>query len=75
MNFIGILREKKSTEKSDINLLGINFFDSRTFLIYQIVPQRNSSALWAKKISTENVIFRSYSQFFSKPHIWNFLKY
>ena len=33
MNFIGILREKKSTEKSVINLLGMNFFDSRTFLI------------------------------------------
>ena len=54
MNFIGILREKKSTEKSDINLLGMNFFDSRTFLIYRSVPQRNPSALWAKKFWAEN---------------------
>ena len=54
MNFIGILLEKKSTDKSDINLLGMNFFDSRTFLIYRSVPQRNPSALWAKKFSTEN---------------------
>ena len=54
MNFIGILREKKSTEESDINLLGMKSFDSRTFLIYRSVPQRNPSALWARKFSTEN---------------------
>ena len=43
--FIGSVREKKSTEKSDIILLGMNFFASRTFLIYRSVPQRNLSAL------------------------------
>ena len=42
--FIGSIREKSSTEKSDVNLIGMNFFESRTFLIYQSVPQRNLSA-------------------------------
>ena len=43
-NFRGGIREKNSTEKSVINLLDMKFFDSRTFLIYQSVPQRNLSA-------------------------------
>ena len=37
--------KKNSTEKSDITLLGMKFFDSRTFLIYRSVLQRNPSAL------------------------------
>ena len=36
--------KKNSTEKSVINLLVMKFFDSRTFLIYRSVPQRNFSA-------------------------------
>ena len=32
----------------------MKFFDSRTFLIYRSVPQRNFLALWVKKISTES---------------------
>ena len=31
----------------------MKFFDSRTVLIYRSVPQRNLSALWDKKFSTE----------------------
>ena len=54
MNFIGILLEKKSTEKSVITLLGMKFFDSRPFVIYRSVPQRNLSTLRAEKFSTEN---------------------
>ena len=42
--FIGSIREKNSTEKSDVNIIGMNFFESLTFLIYQSVPQRNLSA-------------------------------
>ena len=53
-SFVGSIREKNSTEKSDITLLGMKFFDSRTFLIYRSVPQRNFSALWDKKFSTES---------------------
>ena len=53
-NFRGGIREKNSTEKSVINLLDMKFFDSRTFLIYQSVPQRNLSAPWDGKFSTEN---------------------
>ena len=45
---------KNSAEKSDITLLGEKFFDSRTFLIYRSVLQRNFSALWDKKFSTES---------------------
>ena len=52
-NLIGSKRDINSTEKSDITLLGMKFFDSRTFLIYRSVPQRNFSALWDKKFSTE----------------------
>ena len=52
-NFIGSKRDINSTEKSDITLLGMKFFDSWTFLIYRSVPQRNFSALWDKKFSTE----------------------
>ena len=40
-NFRGGIREKNSTEKSVMNLLVMRFFDSRTFLIYRSVPQRN----------------------------------
>ena len=43
--FFGSIREKNSTEKSDITLLGMKVFDSRTFLIYRSVPQRNFLAL------------------------------
>ena len=32
----------------------MKFFESRTFLIYRSVPQRNRSALWAEKFSKEN---------------------
>ena len=52
--FIGSIREKNSTEKSDVSIIGMNFFESLTFLIYQSVPQRNLSAPWDEKISTEN---------------------
>ena len=44
-NFIGSKHDINSTEKSDITLLGMKFLDSRTFLIYRSVPQRNFSAL------------------------------
>ena len=44
MNFRGGIRGKNSTEKSVINLLVMKFLDSRTFLIYRSVPQRNFSA-------------------------------
>ena len=44
-SFIGSIREKNSTEKSDITLLGMNFFESRPFLLYRSVPQRNLLAL------------------------------
>ena len=44
-SFVGSIREKNSTEKCDITLLGMKFFDSRIFLIYRSVPQRNFSAL------------------------------
>ena len=37
-NFIGSKRDINSTEKSDITLLGMKCFDSRTFLIYRSVP-------------------------------------
>ena len=53
-NFIGSKRDILSTEKSDITLLGMNFFDSRTLLIYRSVPQRKFPALWDKKFSTES---------------------
>ena len=43
--FIGSIREKNSTEKSDINLIGMKILDNRTFLIYRSVPQRNLLAL------------------------------
>ena len=52
--FFGSIREKNSTEKSNITLQGMKFFDSGTFLIYRSVPQRKLSALWAEKFSTEN---------------------
>ena len=52
--FLSSMRENNSTEKSDITLLGMKFFDTRTIVIYRSVPQRNLSALWAKKFSTEN---------------------
>ena len=52
--FIGSLREKNSTEKSDINPIGMKFLDNRTFLKYRSVPQRNLSALCAKIFPTEN---------------------
>ena len=52
-NFVGSIREKSSTEKSDINLRGMKFFDSRTFLIYRSVPQRFFLGP-RQKISTEN---------------------
>ena len=54
MNFIGSIREKKSTEKSVITVLGMKFFDSRPFVIYRSVPQRNLSTLRAEKFSTAN---------------------
>ena len=53
-NFIGSKRDINSTEKNDITLLGMKFFDGRTFLIYRSVPQRNFSALWDKKLSTKS---------------------
>ena len=53
-NFIGSKRGIYSTQKSDITLLGMKFFGSRTFLIYRSVPQRNLSALWADKFSMES---------------------
>ena len=68
-NFIGSIREKKSTEKSDIILLGMKFFDSRTFLIYWNVPQRNLLALWAKKFSTENRDIPLFKIFFDTSHL------
>ena len=69
-SFVGSIREKNSTEKSDITLLGMKFFDSRTFLIYQSVPQRNFSALWAKKFSAENRdIPFSFKIFFVTSHL------
>ena len=42
--FRGGIREKNSTEKSDVNIIGMKIFESLTFLIYQSVPQRNLSA-------------------------------
>ena len=63
-NFIGSKRGIYSTEKSDITLLGLKFFGSRTFLIYRSAPQRNFSALWAKNISTENRDIRFSFKFF-----------
>ena len=74
-SFIGSIREKNSTEKSDITLLGMKFFDSRTFLIYLSVPQRNLCALWAENFSTENRDIPFLFNFFSIPHVWNFLKH
>ena len=52
-NFIGSIREKNSTEKSDINHSVMKFFDSRAFLTYRSVPQRNFSGR-DKKFSTGN---------------------
>ena len=43
--FFGSIREKNSTEKSDITLLGMKVFDSRSFLVYRSVTQRNFLAL------------------------------
>ena len=69
-SFVGSIREKNSTEKSDITLLGMKFLESRTFLIYWSVPQRNFSALWAKKNSTENRdIPFSFKIFFVTSHL------
>ena len=68
-SFIGSIREKNSTDKSDITLLGIKFFDSRTILIYRSVPQRNLSALWGEKLSTENLdIPFLFNLFFDTSH-------
>ena len=53
MNFRGGIRGKNSTEKSVINLLVMKFFDSRTFMIYLSVLQRNFLGR-DKKFSTGN---------------------
>ena len=69
-NFIGSKRGINSTEKSDITLLGMKFFGSRTFLIYRSVPQRNLSALWADKFSMENRDFPFFFKiFFDTSHL------
>ena len=68
-NFVGIIREKNSTEKSDINHSVMKFFDSRTFLTYRSVPQRNFSGR-DKKFSTGNrdITFLSI-KFFNTSHL------
>ena len=60
-NFIGSIIEKNSTEKSDINLIGMKFLENRTFLIYRSVPQRNIWHSEPKNFRRKIVIFRSYS--------------
>ena len=48
----------------------MRFFDSRTFLIYRSVPQRNFLALWDKKFSTESRDFRFFCiSFFESWHL------
>ena len=74
-NFIGSKRDINSTEKSDITLLGMKFFDSRTFLIYRSVPQRNFMALWDKKFSTEchdiPFFYISFFRYLTFETVWN----
>ena len=75
-NFIGSKRDINSTEKNDITLLGMKFFDSWTFLIYRSVPQRNFLALWDKKISTEchdiPFFYISFFRYLTFETVWNF---
>ena len=69
------MRENNSTEKSDITLLGMKFFDTRTIVIYRSVPQRNLSALWAKKFLTENrdipFSFKIFFRYLTFEIFWN----
>ena len=69
-NFIGSKRGINSTEKSDITLLGMKFFGSRTFLIYRSIPQRNLSAIWAEKFSMENRDFPFFFKIFFDTSHW-----
>ena len=53
----------------------MKFFDSRTFLIDRSVPQRNFSALWAEKCSTENsdipFSFKIFFRYLTFETFWN----
>ena len=50
-NFFGTVRQKKSTENSDIPFLCIKFFDTRNFLKHRSVPQRNFLVLRRKVLN------------------------
>ena len=74
MNFRGGVREKKSTEKSVINLLVMKFFDSRTFLIYRSAPQRNFLAPRQKNIDGNlwySVLLHKIFRYFTFEIFWN----
>ena len=47
----GAMRQKISTEISDIPFLCINFFDTRNFLKHQKIPQRNFLVLRQKTLN------------------------
>ena len=55
--------------------VSMQFFDSRTFLIYRSVPQRKFSALWAKNFLTENrdipFSFKIFFRYLTFEIFWN----
>ena len=77
MKFFGIARQKLFDSKSEyrnINVLRINFFRYPKLMKHYLIPQRNFSVLWDKKLRRKLLLLStlSYTYIFPLPEVfWN----